>query len=198
MAESSTNYNQKAKDSISWSIAITQASLNVFCMEANSAIANRKREINRVHKHYLAGKAQMEYQFGDPSFKESIWESKKNEALLKYKKTHEHKIKKMTDNYKNKMLKLRNEISENDLKILDFKKSISESEKILKQEVRPFDYEIVKDLSLLRKAIEDENRKIEDLERIKSMENQNRYNSSSNDFFTSNLYSSSNSSFHFE
>lgn len=167
---SKEDHEIKAKDTISWNIAISQASLNIFSMEANSAIAQRKKEINHLHRLYLAGKAQMESQFGDPGFDDEVWKQKTAEALSKNKSIHEGNMKVMIDSYEKQISELKKNISESEQKCKEYQDDINKANLLLKQRVPEFDFNVVGDLNELRRAIEIENQKIES---IKSQESYN-------------------------
>ena len=173
MNQSQESREKKAKDIITYNIAITQASLNVFCMEANSTIAKKKEEIKHLQRRYLAGKAQMEYQFGDPSFDRKLWEDRLDTAITKRNAEHNHKIKKMTDEYNKKRKALRDELDMTDQKISDYQQSINDSKSILKRELPNFDFSLVQDIGGIRQRIDNEKRLIQALEQKKSIPSNN-------------------------
>lgn len=164
------NHEMNSKNTICWNIAISQASLNVYSMEANSAIARWKRDINHLHRRYLAGKAQMEKQFKDESFDDDLWKTRTDDALSKNKKKHEQKIENMTNNYKKKIQELKKGMPENEQKISYFQKIINESNSILKNHVPNIDFDVIGDLDDLKKAIENENQIIKSLENLQSQD----------------------------
>lgn len=154
------------KNTVSWNIALTQASLNIYFMESNSTIANLKKERRRLYIKYLVGMQQMEYQHGDPAFDSSIWEEKTKAVLLKNKRKHEDTIKQMTRDFEKKRKEINKDIFESDKKISEYKKSIAESKSVIEQTSPSYDLNTICDLNDLKRKIEEENKRIRLLEQI--------------------------------
>ncbi|OHT05288.1 hypothetical protein TRFO_26975 [Tritrichomonas foetus] len=149
-----------AKDVIAWNVAHSQAANNLYFIEADIAIAQRKKRLNQLERMYLAGNAHMDRQYDDPAMSTKEWESKRTAALEKIQAMHKDKIMQMEYEAQVAQKKAKKEKLSAENRIAKANKIIEESKRNLAEKIEFFDESVIGDFNDLRSEIEDEKRLI--------------------------------------
>ena len=143
---------KKIKDIISWNIALNSSYMNLSCMEASYSLCLKKIQLNKLHRHYLAGDLSIFEQQIDPKINDEKWFENSNEVLEKYKKEHKIRLTELIKSSEESKKEILNKIEEIQKKI-NFENN--KNFKIENNNLPNFDPDAIGDINLIKNKLKE-------------------------------------------
>ena len=179
--------HKRAKEVVSYNTALLGGKLNITCMEATLAMAERKEQVKLLERRYLAGTVALNEELSNPAANEDLWSGSLDKKLESMKQRHVDAMKRMDEEAIEEQKKLQKEIGQMDQRIRTATRKVEEENEALetaKRDVPTFDPDTIGDIAKLKRNVEALKQIIERLE--KKIENFNeRKNDSIRDILSS-------------